>query len=182
MSRVSRWISRSKSTVMNRESGAGENEDMYRLQAVIVTESACRELIASVRSARLVPLDRKLSLLPVTDGLFGGVVLAEADEFWEVPEEIARVLAPCSAQGAVAYVEAEYFGGAGTQCAQAWDGGQTVLGPLRQAEDDPDPLAGRPISRVLRRLGVVKGDHFDEFAAVGLGRHRDTEDWLSDAT
>ncbi|WP_181774954.1 hypothetical protein [Amycolatopsis pittospori] len=125
---------------------------MYRLQAVIVTESACRELVSSVQGARLVPLDRKLSLLPVTDGLFGGVALAEA-----------------------------YFGGAGTQCAQVWDGGETVLGPLRLAEDDPDPLAGRPISRVLRRLGAVKGDHVDEFAAVGLGRHRDTDDLLSDA-
>jgi hypothetical protein len=36
-----------------------------------------------------------------------------------------------------------------------------------------------PLSRrALRRLGAVKGEHFDEFEAVGLGRHRGTGDWL----
>ncbi|MFJ8909918.1 hypothetical protein [Amycolatopsis sp. NPDC102389] len=34
-------------------------------------------------------------------------------------------------------------------------------------------------AEALRRLGVLKGDHFDEFDAVGLGRHRNNDDWLS---
>ncbi|MGW4465936.1 hypothetical protein [Micromonospora sp. NPDC004704] len=34
----------------------------------------------------------------------------------------------------------------------------------------------------LHRLGVVRGEHDDEFAAVGLGRHRDLDDWLDSAT
>ncbi|MEU9688409.1 hypothetical protein [Amycolatopsis japonica] len=52
-------------------------------------------------------------------------------------------------------------------------------GPLQVDEDEPDPADGSPISQVLRRLGALKGDHFDEFDAMGLGRHRDTDDWLS---
>lgn len=139
---------------------------MYCLQAVVVTESARAELLASVEGARLVPLGYHLSLMPLPE------TLPEAGEF-----RIA--LAACSEHGAVAYVEAEYFGGVGTQSAQVWDRGETVLGPLHLAEDEPALAAGSPISQALRRLGVAKGDHFDEFDAVGLGRHRHTGDWLS---
>jgi hypothetical protein len=79
----------------------------------------------------------------------------------------------------VAYIEADYFGGVGTQTAQVWDGGKMALGPLHLAEGEPSPTTGTPISQALRRLGATKGNHVDEFAAVGLGRHRDTDDWLS---
>ncbi len=63
-----------------------------------------------------------------------------------------------------------------------WDAGQVVLGHLHQAEDAAIPDVGTPISRALRRLGVTKGVHQDEFDAVGLGRHRDTEHWLPSTT
>ncbi|MFI7122933.1 hypothetical protein [Amycolatopsis sp. NPDC049868] len=134
---------------------------MYRLQAVIVTESARSRLLDSLEGARLVPLGQNLSLMPVTEARFDIGPLAE-----------------CSEHGAVAYVEAEYFGGAGTQSAQVWERGETVLGPLHVGEDDPRPADGSPISQALRRLGVLKGDYFDEFDAVGLGRYRNTDDWL----
>ncbi|RSN33590.1 hypothetical protein DL990_16690 [Amycolatopsis sp. WAC 01416] len=147
---------------------------MYSLQAVIVTESARGELLDSVQGARLVALGQHLSLLPLTE------VPADAGvpgfgEFWTAPAGFDRLLAECSRRGAVAYVEAEYFGGTGTQSAQVWDSGETVFGPQHQAEGES---GGSPISQALRWLGVVKGDHFDEFDAVGLGRHRDTDDWL----
>ncbi|RSN64941.1 hypothetical protein DMH01_00595 [Amycolatopsis sp. WAC 04182] len=138
---------------------------MYCLQAVLVTESARGELLDAIGGARLVSLDRSLSLMPLPEALLDD-------------GELRTVLAECSEHGAVAYVEAEYFGGVGTQSAQVWDGGETVLGPLHLAEGEPAPAGGSPISQALRRLGVVKGDHFDEFDAVGLGRHRDTRDWL----
>ncbi|KFU80457.1 hypothetical protein SAMN04489729_7444 [Amycolatopsis lurida] len=72
---------------------------MYRLQAVLVTESARGELLASAEGVRLVPLGHDLSLMPVTEVLFDAA-------------ELRTVLAECSEHGAVAYVEAEYFGGA----------------------------------------------------------------------
>ncbi len=151
---------------------------MYCLQAAIVTETALGGLIASAGSARVVPLGQGLSLLPLAEALFDAGV-PDLEEFWTAPTGFERLLAACSEHGAVAYVEAEYFGGTGTQSAQVWDNGETVLGPLHVAEDEPDPADGSPISQALRRLGVIRGDHFDEFAAVGLGRHRDTADWLS---
>ncbi|WET77736.1 hypothetical protein P3102_27160 [Amycolatopsis sp. QT-25] len=150
---------------------------MYRLEAVVVTESARGELLDSIGRVRLVALGQNLFLLPLTEALFdtgvpgfGGLRTASTD--------FARLLAECSEHGAVAHVEAEYFGGVGTQFAQVWDHGKTVLGPLRLAEDEPAPADGSPISQALRWLGVLKGEHFDEFDAVGLGRYRDTDDWL----
>ncbi|WP_327307066.1 hypothetical protein OG730_29420 [Streptomyces sp. NBC_01298] len=37
-----------------------------------------------------------------------------------------------------------------------------------------------PISQALRRLGARRSLGEDEFDAVGLSRHRDTSDWMSD--
>jgi hypothetical protein len=78
----------------------------------------------------------------------------------------------------VAYVEADYSGGVGEQSVEVWDSGKVVLDHLHLAAKAPVPAAGTPIAQALRRLGVAKGDYHDEFDAVGLGRHRDTDDWL----
>lgn len=154
---------------------------MYCLQAVIATESVLRELAGSTAEARIVPLGQHLWLLPMTDALFDAVTVAggpELDGFWKAPAGFDRLLSACSKAGPVAYVEADYFGGVGTQNALVWDEGKIVLGPLRLAPGDPSPTTGTPISQALRRLGAAKGDHVDEFSAVGLGRHRYTDDWL----
>ncbi|WP_020663086.1 hypothetical protein [Amycolatopsis benzoatilytica] len=154
---------------------------MYCLQAVIATEPVLRALAGSVEAARIVPLDQNLFLLPMTDQLFDAVTVVGAPElpgFWKAPAGFDSALTACSMNGPVAYVEAEFFGGTGTQSAQVWDSGKVVLGPLRLAEGEPSSAAGSPISQALRQLGVVRGGHLDEFDAVGLGRHRDTSNWL----
>ncbi len=87
------------------------------------------------------------------------------------------MLAARSAHGPLAYVEADFFGGTGSQYTQVWDGGKSALGPLLMNEADEPPPDGSPISRALRHLGVVAAGS-DEFDAVGLGRQRETEDWV----
>ena len=154
---------------------------MYCLRAVIASEPVLLKLVQSIEGARVVPLDQHLSLLPMTDALLEALTVAGApglDGFLDAPAGFGSVLAACSANGPAAYVEAEFFGGMGTQSAQVWDGGQVVLGPVVVEEGELTPAAGSPISQALRQLGVAKGDHFDEFDAVRLGRHRDTQDWL----
>ncbi len=141
-----------------------------------------RELAGPAGETHFIDLGQNLSLLPMTEALFDALTGAgtpRLDGFLKARAGFDSLLAACSANGPVAYVEAELFGGLGTQSAQVWQGGEVVFGPLHQDEDDPAPEAGSPISQALRQLGVVKGDHdFDEFDAVGLGRHRETDDWL----
>jgi hypothetical protein len=156
---------------------------MYSLQAVIATRKLLSELAATTESAHVMALGHHLSLLPMTDALFDAVTIAGALQpvgFWKMPAGFDHALAGCSMNGPVGYVEADYFGGVGSQSAQVWDGGKVVLGPLLLAEEQPFPAGGTPISQALRRLGVGKGKHYDEFDAVGLGRHRDTDDWSHD--
>src|SRR5258708_22051255 len=84
--------------------------------------------------------------MPMTDELFDAVTDGSSDAlgFWRLPGGFDRVLAGWSAGGPVAYVEAEYFGGTGTQRAVVWAGGVLVLGPLQNAEDEPFPAEGSP--------------------------------------
>jgi hypothetical protein len=67
----------------------------------------------------------------------------------------------------------------GEQRAAVWADGGLVLGPLGVAEGERFPAAGSPISQALRRLGATAPDGEDEFSAVGLGRHRGSEAWIS---
>lgn len=89
------------------------------------------------------------------------------------------MLARWSRAGAVAYVEAEYFGGVGRQCTAVWSAGALSLGPLTLDEHQQIPMQGTPISVALRSLGALRTPGADEFAAVGLQRHRETEGWGS---
>ncbi|GAB2493611.1 hypothetical protein [Nocardiopsis aegyptia] len=152
---------------------------MYCLEAVVAARPTLDALAGGNPHARVVPLAAGLSLLPMTDELFDSVAVAgapQADGFWKLPPGFDRALAACSTTGPVAYLEAEYFGGAGEQHAQVWDGGRVVLGPSLMEE--PVPSGASPISLALRRLGVDRGEHVDEFDAVDLGRYRRTGRWL----
>jgi hypothetical protein len=74
-----------------------------------------------------------------------------------------------SRNGLVAYLEAEFFGGTGTQAHVLFRDGHMLGIPV---------IAKDAINRALKAFNVPVGASHDEFAAVGLGRCRDTEDWL----
>lgn len=71
--------------------------------------------------------------------------------------------------GPLVYLETEYFGGAGDQGAVAFINGSTI--PPTPATDD------NAINTALKCVGIPSADSFDEFAYIGLGRHRHTYDW-----
>ncbi|MFD8154348.1 MULTISPECIES: hypothetical protein [unclassified Streptomyces] len=153
----------------------------YDLHAVIGGEEALRRAARAVPAARSVSIAQGLSLMPMTDALLAALESADRERelgFWRLPQGFAKELGGWSAAGPVAYVEAEYFGGAGEQRAAVWDGGALVFGPLGVDEGEPSPPAGTPISQALRRLGVVAGAGEDEFSAAGLHRHRSDEAWI----
>jgi hypothetical protein len=154
----------------------------YILQALIAREKTFAAKGPPVRQARVALLAEGIALMPLTDALcaeMGGEPspreVASGDEYGTFTRLLPGVEAwarRLSASGPVAYVEAEFHGGQGGQCALVWSQGRVVLGPLS------GPIG--PINQALRALGVGPGRHHDEFAAVGLGRHRFTEDWAAD--
>jgi hypothetical protein len=154
---------------------------MYCLEAVIAAEQSLIRLTSAIEEARLVSLGQDLALLPMTNAFIDTVTTPgpapRTDGFWKLPAGFEPTLAAWSAHAPMAYVEAEFFGGTGEQHAQVWDNGAVVLGPLHLRESEPLPT-GTPISWALCRLGVTKGNHHDEFDAIGLGRCRNTGNWL----
>jgi len=117
----------------------------------------------------VVALPQAKALIPLTEDLREKheiPFLALTDEgLDEMPKVIERLTARAKR---VAYVEAEFFSGTGTQAAAIYEGGRLVFGPL---------LAENAISQALQQLGVSKDGCCDEFEALNLGRHRHTEDW-----
>ncbi|MFB7495829.1 hypothetical protein ACFC09_14180 [Streptomyces sp. NPDC056161] len=113
----------------------------------------------------------------VTDGSTAGAL-----GFWKLPGGFEKLLAQWSTTGPVAYAEAEYFGGVGVQRAAVWLDGTLALGPLDEPEKTRFWRTVSPISQALRHLGVRRSLGEDEFDAVGLGRHRDNDGWISSST
>lgn len=157
----------------------------YELQALIGTSELLTVASAEVPVARVVPLAQGLALIPVTPAVLtalqgdgtvrrpgGGAGFGWHSDGFELR------LAAWSKAGPIACVEAEYFGGSGTQRAAVWVDGAVVLGPLAIGEFEPSPAEGTPISRALRRIGAhTEEGRVDEFESVGLGRHRTTVGW-----
>ncbi|WP_203924102.1 hypothetical protein [Rugosimonospora africana] len=98
--------------------------------------------------------------------------------FWKLPGGFDRILADWSSAGPIGYVEADYFGGVGSQRAVLWLHGQLLLGPLSLEEGRRFPPDGSPISQILTRMGIDRTGHHDEFDAAGLSAQRQTRDWL----
>lgn len=106
-------------------------------------------------------------VLPVSDDAFDALVAAQgpselaAHEFWRLTDGLAELARTCSEHGAVAYIETDYFGGAGVQGAAAWIGGRVVLSPTADEKG--------PINVALRAIGLTPTGTRDEFDTLGLG-------------
>lgn len=158
----------------------------YELKALIGTLELLTVAAAEVPAARVAPLAQGLALIPATPTFLaafrtdgeqrksdGGAGFA-----WH-PDGFELRLAAWSKAGPIACVEAEFFGGTGTQRAAVWFDGRLELGPLSSAFE-PFAPGGSPISRALRQLGARAGEGWaDEFEAVGLGAHRSTDGWAT---
>lgn len=153
------------------------------LEAVLARNDVARHLTAQLPSLRIVRLDQDMRLLPLTEN----VIRVMTPEPWEypllfdrhVPEPLAALLLEASRLGAVAYVEADFWGGDGRQACVVWEGSRIVLGPIIEEERLGPRLHEGAINRALRSVGVSVGpDALDEFDTVGLGRRRRTAEWL----
>lgn len=82
------------------------------------------------------------------------------DGIYGVPPPLLRICETLSQNGTVAYIEAEFFGGDGSQAHTIFEQGKQIIPPVISVD---------AINQALRFLGVNKGSAYDEFDAVGLG-------------
>jgi len=119
-------------------------------------------------------LAQEMCLLPLTSELrkkFNILFLPLTDEgLEELPIEITSLCVPLSGRGTVIYVEAEFFGGVGTQANTIFKEGYQIRKVL---------ISKHAINETLRSLGVKQENGSEEFSALGLEKHRDTDQWLA---
>jgi hypothetical protein len=159
----------------------------YHLRAVIAPEPLARQVAAAFGAgSRAVPLTQDFALVPYTDQAHEQLLTTTASgagtfvPFWWLCTSAAHLLIDLSRFGALAYVEAEYFGGIGTQHAIVWHHRSTAHGPFSTPDNTPTAPTHTPISQALSHLGITGATaHRDEFDILGLGRHRHLEDWLN---
>ena len=144
----------------------------YVLQAILADPKALAR--ARLPGARIVPLPQNLAMIPLTALVRRGLHLAdcpltENEALQPLPDTLLELLGALSAGTRAVYVEARFWAGAGLQaCVRA------EMGQVRGLE--VGPVA---INSGLAFLGVDAGGAVDEFEAIGLGRHRETDGWVT---
>lgn len=150
----------------------------YTLRAWLSTETLLQQVATRWNKARVVLLKQGMAIIPVSHALYDEHHLHQQVEkpyveFDYLTTEMIEHAVEISAIAPIAYIEAEYFGGIGTQAAILWEARQLKLGPLHSEQIGP-------IDTILKYFGVVRENEFDEFYAVGLQKHRHTDEWLSE--
>ena len=151
----------------------------YVLRAVLGEHSALAHATPLLTHSRVVPLSATMGMIPATDDLIDSFNTGQVEAWSSFPgfhflsTALADVLVSLSERRLVAYVEAEYFGGVGEQCSIVWQNRQVAMGPIKRSG---------AINKALRLLGVRRSFARDEFNVLGLGRHREKEDWLEEVT
>ena len=128
--------------------------------------------------AGVVYLDQGIGMIPISEELLNAIEQGEmslgatVEPGFEFVSEVVLAWARTLSQGTtLAYLEAEFISGEGTERAIVWRDGVMVLGPLQGTG---------AVNRALRTLGVSVPSRREEFEAVGLGRHRSPEEWLKE--
>ncbi|HEY6797991.1 MAG TPA: hypothetical protein VI248_25220 [Kineosporiaceae bacterium] len=135
-----------------------------------------------------VALPQGFAFLPgtVPDVDAGDPLPTDEQPLWWLTLDLEWAAISASRIGPIAYVEAEFAHGLGSQAAIVWSDGQIALGPLHEDDEQAAsrrvPLGQWPVNRALRHLSVQSGTCPDEFEALRLGRHRDTDSWRESAT
>jgi hypothetical protein len=121
-----------------------------------------------------VPLAQGFSIVPLFDAVLDAIEKKEGDSpftgFTFLDKSMSERLSDVSIHTPLVYLETDFFGGAGSQGAVAYDRGRILFGP------ESGDIG--PISSALRQIGVSRGAAYDEFDALGLGRLRGMDDFV----
>ncbi|NIG53859.1 hypothetical protein [Chitinophaga sp. Cy-1792] len=148
----------------------------YVLHAFVCKQPVADIMVARFKEAIRVDLRQGVALIPMTEALCDEIG-QEVDSprvgnFTYLNEKIEAKVLETIGEQVMAYLEADYFGGEGGQMVICWEDKKRILSMF-------DVVHGQ-INVVLQKLEVERGDAYDEFAAVDLGRHRSMEEWVND--
>lgn len=163
----------------NRGAGMG-----HSIRLFVAPWRALSALVAGVPQARIVSLagGSDMLVLPVDDDLHDAMHAAYGTGEWL--EHAARLstsdvatAARASKGSAIAYLETDYSGGAGMQCAAVWHDGELSMKPAAMSQSEMQNRAPQfwPVNAALRSLGVAAQPGEDEFTTFGLARFRSNE-------
>ena len=145
----------------------------YTLQAIIAKNGVF--VSSPVEGAVLVQLVQGFEMLPMTSEfreIHGIPFLPLTDEGSEdLPVTIESFCTELSIGQQIVYVEAEFFGGDGVQACAVFTNGKLETNAV---------IGDAAINDALVALGVDKQSFHDEFDALGLNHHRDTDDWTEE--
>lgn len=146
------------------------------------------------RLSPAVTLPQGLVLVPLTNELKERLAPADGAPvlgFDKLTAGVASAAADASHYGPIVYLHQETFGGTGFEASVVWRAGRVAFGPLFTATDDDECItsayvvvsntASNAINEALRHIDVDRGAALDEYAAIGLDRHRTTAAWLDDS-
>jgi len=144
---------------------------VHSIAAFVAKRPAIEHVAQALGDAAIYKLEHPDYLVvPVTDDAFDALVAAHGDsapagnEFWRLTVGLIDLARECSVHGPIAYVETDYFGGAGVQGAAAWADGEMHFPPTTEEHS--------VINAALRMIGLNPQDGLDAFDTLGLGRVR----------
>lgn len=155
----------------------------HALHAVIGQLPALTDLQTRFDGVTLVALDQGFALAPLPERLFDAISSAHGapeairhrEGFIHMTEALDTLLSDLSRLAPVAYIETDYFGGAGSQAAAAYiDGVRTTTGG--HTDESGVVADSGAINEALAAIGVRRRWRMDEFDTMGLARYRDTDD------
>jgi hypothetical protein len=159
-----------------------------RIEAIIFDGSP--ETAALPVGLPTVPMTEGLTMLPVT-----GEVLSRLEpdaigderipDSWNLQQPVAALARALSRDRSVLYLFSETSAGLGVKESLAWREGRLLYGPSGSCDIEADLEPGYQlapsddaVNAGLRAIGVQAINGRDEYATVGLERHRMSEDWL----
>ncbi|MFD1887633.1 hypothetical protein [Paenibacillus wenxiniae] len=125
-----------------------------------------------------IELYQQIIAIPISDDLYNEIndetnngQLTSAPNYDSLTDAIKQLCSEFSRIARTAYIEAEYFGGVGTQNGIVWDAADVIF---------EETLSEHAVNKALQQLGVIRTEEQDEFDTVQLGRHRSIERWLKE--
>jgi hypothetical protein len=145
----------------------------YILFALIGKEPELQKIASKFKKAKISMLEQGIGIIPMTEDLYDEINNFETSDdvkpFAFLTSNTQGKILELTTTGMIAYVEAEYHGGKGSQSGILWNNGIRIAFFTN---------VNRAINAILKILGVSAEYGMDEFDTIGLDRHRDTSDWL----